>query len=112
MSRRDDYEAEMAQSTLTDLEIERLLSGITPDNDEAAQLVALLELIRVEGDRSPSDASVALVAGQAASIARSAPPAGNTPPARRDELWGGSCVHRSPSSPGNRSCSALSLGLP
>lgn len=75
MSRPDDYEAEMAQ-TLSDLEMERLLSGNNPENDEAADLVALLDLIRAGGDRSPSEAAVALVATQAASIARTAPTAG------------------------------------
>ena len=75
MSRPDDYEAEMAQ-TLFDLELERLLSGDTPENDEAADLVALVDLIRAEGDRPPTDAAVALVAGQAASIVLTAPRTG------------------------------------
>ncbi len=70
MSRPDDYEAEMTQSTLSDLEMERLLTGMAPENDEAAQLVALLDLIRAERDRSPSEATVARVASQAASLAR------------------------------------------
>ena len=88
MSRLDDYEAEMAQATLSDLDVERLLSGMTPENDEAAQLVALLDLIRVEGDRSPSDGAVARVASQAASLTQAMPTVGiPTRPSGRTAGW-------------------------
>ena len=80
MSRPDDYEAEMAQSTLSDLEMERLLTGMPPEKDTAAQLVALIDLIRGEGDRTPSEATVTRVASQAASLVRAAATA--TIPAR------------------------------
>ena len=88
MSRHDDYEAEMALATLSDLEMERLLSGMTPENDEAAQLVALLDLIRAEGDRSPSEGAVVRVASQAASLTRAAPTVGvPTRPSGRIAVW-------------------------
>ena len=88
MSRYDDYEAEMALATLSDLEMERLLSGMTPENDEAAQLVALLDLIRAEGDRSPSEGAVVRVANQAASLTRAAPTVGvPTRPSGRIAVW-------------------------
>jgi hypothetical protein len=71
VSRFDDYEADMPASTLSDDDIERLLSGAIPENDEAAQLVAFVDLIRAESADAPSEAVVARVATAAARIARS-----------------------------------------
>jgi len=89
MSRFDDYKAEMQLSTLPDHDIELLLSGVVPDSDEAAQLVVFVDLIRAEGVGSPSEAMVAQIAREAATVARSTSsldaPTGAQPPRR----WAG-----------------------
>jgi hypothetical protein len=90
MSRYDDYEDDMSTSTLSDHDIERLLAGVTPDSKEAAQLVVFVDLIRAEGDGSPSEAMVAQVAREAAMLARatsSAFPLTRAQPSRRWAGW-------------------------
>ena len=74
MSLFSDYEGEMGWSTLSDRDVELLLSQAIPPNEEAAQLVVLVDLIRAEGARAPSEAVVARVASEAAEIARSTAP--------------------------------------
>ena len=69
----DDYLAEMPVSTLSDGDIELLLSGAIPDSDEAGQLVVFVDLIRAEGAiGSPPGTTVARVAREAALAAGSA----------------------------------------
>ena len=70
MSRFDDHEGEML-STLSDDDIERVLSGTRPESDEAAQLAAFIDLIRADGVPAPSETAVAQLASQAARLARS-----------------------------------------
>ncbi len=69
----DDYVAEMPASTLSDEDIELLLSGAIPASDEAGQLVVFVDLIRVEGAIGPPpETTVARVARAAALAAGSA----------------------------------------
>jgi uncharacterized membrane protein YgcG len=64
----------MERLTLSDRDVELLLSEATPPSEAAAQLVVFVDLIRAEGARAPSDAMVAMVASEAAEIARSTAP--------------------------------------
>jgi hypothetical protein len=59
---------------MSDHDIELLLSAAVPPNEEAAQLVLFVDLIRAEGAWTPSEAMVARVASKAAGIARSTAP--------------------------------------
>jgi hypothetical protein len=78
----------MGGSNLSDGEIERLLSQGDPLGDEAGSLVLLVELIRADGARAPSEAMVARVAGEAAAIARStAAVRSHTSPHQRRFAW-------------------------
>ncbi|MEX2250806.1 MAG: hypothetical protein WD895_01905 [Acidimicrobiia bacterium] len=70
MSRFDDYEDEMLTSTLSDQDIERLLSGARPESDEASRFVVFIDLIRAEGAYAPSETVLARVATEAAKLAR------------------------------------------
>lgn len=73
---------------MSDGEIERLLSQGDPLGDEAGSLVLLVELIRADGARAPSEAMVARVAGEAAAIARStAAVRSHTSPHQRRFAW-------------------------
>lgn len=88
MSHFHDYIGEMGGSNLSDGEIERLLSQGDPLGDEAGSLVLLVELIRADGARAPSEAMVARVAGEAAAIARStAAVRSHTSPHQRRFAW-------------------------
>jgi len=58
-------------STLSDDDIERLLSGARPESDEASRFVVLIDLIRAEVAFAPSEMAVARVATEAAKLARS-----------------------------------------
>jgi len=70
VSHFDDYGGEML-STLSDDDIERLLSGARPESDEASRFVVLIDLIRAEGAYAPSETVVARIATEAAKLARS-----------------------------------------
>ena len=89
MSRYDDYEDDMPTSTLSDHDIERLLSGVIPDSNEAAQLVVFVDLIRAEGAGSPSEAMVAQVAREAAMLARATSSASVLTRAQPPRRWAG-----------------------
>jgi hypothetical protein len=89
MSRYDDYEDDMPTSTLSDHDIERLISGAIPDSNEAAQLVVFVDLIRAEGAGSPSEAMAAQVAREAAMLARATSSASVLTRAQPPRRWAG-----------------------
>ena len=71
MSGLDDYPGDMLDSRFTDVDIELLLSGATPDNQELADLAVYVEFIRNATRWTPTESQIALVSAQAAEIARS-----------------------------------------
>jgi hypothetical protein len=89
VSRFDDHEGEML-STLSDDDIERVLSGARPESDEAARLAAFMDLIRADGVSAPSETAVARVATQAARLARSTSGPSVVSDARLRGRWVGS----------------------
>jgi hypothetical protein len=74
MSRRDDYEDEMAAKKLSDREIDQLLSGRPTGDERVAGLASLLQMLTDRSVREVTDDEVAAFAGQAAEIARTAGP--------------------------------------
>jgi hypothetical protein len=80
MSRFDDYPGDMFATTVTDEDIELLLAGSAPANQELAELAALVDLIRAASVQVPSESQIVEVAAQAATIARSAAPSAGARP--------------------------------
>ncbi|HVR78301.1 MAG TPA: hypothetical protein VMS99_07895 [Acidimicrobiia bacterium] len=74
MSRFDDYPGDMFATTVTDEDIELLLAGSAPANQELAELAAFVDLIRATSVQMPSESQIVEVASQAATIARSTAP--------------------------------------
>lgn len=74
MSRFDDYPGDMFATTVTDEDIELLLTGSAPANQELAELAAFVDLIRATSVEMPPESQIVEVAAQAATIARSTAP--------------------------------------
>jgi hypothetical protein len=72
MSGFDDYEDEMANNGLSDRDIERLLSGLPPENEELLSLASRLQLLREQSIRGVSEGEVAAFARSAAEATGSA----------------------------------------
>jgi hypothetical protein len=86
VSRFDDHEGEML-STLSDDDIERVLSGARPESDEAARLAAFIDLIRADSASAPSETVVARLATQAARLARATSGPSVAPDVRPRGRW-------------------------
>lgn len=69
MSAFDDYEDEMLNAKFTDKDIERLLSGLTPDDEDLASMAPLVALLRNQRSQVPAEGTVV---ARAAGIVRAA----------------------------------------
>jgi len=63
----------MFSTKFSDRDVDLLLSGETPQNDDLAELAGFVEIIRAQGEWAPSEAAVALFAAEAAQCARQSP---------------------------------------
>lgn len=66
------YKSDMSDRRLTDQDIERLLSGKAPEDEEFAALSAFVEILRAGATHTPSQATVEHWATEASELARSA----------------------------------------
>lgn len=73
MSRIDDYRGEMLGATISDEEIERLLSAQPTKDGGLTDLVPFVAMMRSYGAIFPSEAAIDLLATKAAAIVRSQP---------------------------------------
>jgi hypothetical protein len=74
-----DYEGEMSKSLPFDHDVERLLSGSPPENEDLALLAPYLDAMRSEASRAPSEGAVAIVTAEAAATARTTRPTAAAP---------------------------------
>lgn len=72
MSRSDDYRDEMLKTTVSDQDIERLLTGAAPAEDGLIELVPFVEMLRDHASAVPSDSEVDRLAAEAGAIVRAA----------------------------------------
>lgn len=80
MRDHDVYEDDMSSKRFSDAEVERILTGQTPDNSELALLGSVLTAVHAVEPIEPGQDLTATFASQAASIARAG--AGKTPEAK------------------------------
>jgi len=85
MSRHDDYLDEMFKR-YSDDEIERLLAGGVPEEDELTGLVSLIDGLRTLGTYQPNEAQVQSLAAQAAAVVRETAPTSVQPASPRGRL--------------------------
>jgi hypothetical protein len=89
VSEYDVYEGDMLNQRFSDAEMERLLTGQTPENPELALLGTVLAAVHVVEPTEPSDERVAEFAANAAALAREHMPetkADSNPVRRRKAL--------------------------